>query len=75
MRKLATMRAALSDPALLRDALPGPSWHAWRVLLIALMAFVHWWEEPTMTKRFGQEYEAYCKQVPGWWPRVDRRAP
>ena len=45
------------------------------VLLIALMAFVHWWEEPTMTKRFGQEYEAYCQQVPGWWPRVDRRAP
>jgi hypothetical protein len=36
MRKLVTMRQALSDTTLLRDALPGPSWHAWRVLLVAM---------------------------------------
>ena len=30
-----TMRQALSDPELLGGALPGPSWLAWRVLLIA----------------------------------------
>jgi hypothetical protein len=36
MRKLVTMRQALSDATLLRDALPGPSWHAWRVLLISM---------------------------------------
>jgi hypothetical protein len=35
MKKLATMRDALSDPALLADALPGPSWAALRVILIA----------------------------------------
>jgi hypothetical protein len=23
-----------------------------------------------MTKRFGAGYEAYCKQVPDWWPRL-----
>jgi protein-S-isoprenylcysteine O-methyltransferase Ste14 len=47
------------------------------VLFIYLLAvaafvagFVHWWEEPTMAKRFGPEYEAYRKQVPGWWPRL-----
>jgi protein-S-isoprenylcysteine O-methyltransferase Ste14 len=43
------------------------------VLLVALMAFVHWWEEPTLIKRFGQEYEAYRHQVPGWWPRLHER--
>jgi hypothetical protein len=37
MKKLATMRKALSDPALLGDALPGESWSAWRTLLIAAM--------------------------------------
>jgi hypothetical protein len=35
MKKLATMRDALSDPALLAGALPGESWAAWRVILIA----------------------------------------
>jgi hypothetical protein len=32
-----TLRQALSDPALLGDVLSGPSWRAWRVLLIAAM--------------------------------------
>jgi hypothetical protein len=35
MKKRSTMREALADPALLGHALPGPSWSAWRVLLIA----------------------------------------
>jgi protein-S-isoprenylcysteine O-methyltransferase Ste14 len=34
-----------------------------------VVPFVRWWEEPTMVKRFGAEYEAYRRQVPGWWPR------
>jgi hypothetical protein len=37
MRKRVSMRQALSDRTLLADALPGPSWAAWRTLLIALM--------------------------------------
>jgi hypothetical protein len=32
-----TMRRALSDPALLGGVLPGNSWRAWRILLIATM--------------------------------------
>jgi hypothetical protein len=37
VRKLVSMRAALSDDDLLGKALPGESWRSWRVLLIALM--------------------------------------
>ncbi|MGC2191111.1 MAG: isoprenylcysteine carboxylmethyltransferase family protein [Candidatus Dormiibacterota bacterium] len=42
-------------------------------LLVFLVAFVHFWEERTMAKRYGAEYESYCKEVPGWWPRWLRR--
>jgi protein-S-isoprenylcysteine O-methyltransferase Ste14 len=44
-------------------------------LLIALVAFVRWYEEPTLAKRFGAQYLAYREQVPGWWPRLPRRTP
>jgi protein-S-isoprenylcysteine O-methyltransferase Ste14 len=42
--------------------------YAAAVLVIAA-AFVHWYEEPTLARRFGEQYEAYRKQVPGWWLR------
>jgi protein-S-isoprenylcysteine O-methyltransferase Ste14 len=46
------------------------------LVVVAFVAgFVHWWEEPTMAKRSGAQYEAYRKQVPGWWPRLPRRTP
>ena len=35
----------------------------------AVAAFVHWYEEPTLRRRFGEEYETYCRSVPAWWPR------
>jgi protein-S-isoprenylcysteine O-methyltransferase Ste14 len=44
------------------------------VFLAAFVAFVHWVEEPSLATRFGEQYEAYHKQVPGWWPRRPRRA-
>jgi protein-S-isoprenylcysteine O-methyltransferase Ste14 len=37
-------------------------------LLVA--AFVHLYEEPTLTRRFGADYEAYRRAVPAWWPRL-----
>jgi hypothetical protein len=37
MRKLVSMRAALGDRELLGLALPGVSWRAWRIILIAVM--------------------------------------
>lgn len=36
---------------------------------VAVAAFVHWYEEPTLRRQFGQQYEAYRRAVPAWWPR------
>ena len=35
-------------------------------------SFVHWYEEPSLRRRFGAAYEEYARQVPGWWPRLRR---
>jgi protein-S-isoprenylcysteine O-methyltransferase Ste14 len=32
-------------------------------------AFVRWYEEPTLVRQFGAEYEAYRRAVPAWLPR------
>jgi protein-S-isoprenylcysteine O-methyltransferase Ste14 len=37
---------------------------------VAFAAFVRWYEQPTLTRRYGAEYEAYLRTVPGWWPRL-----
>jgi protein-S-isoprenylcysteine O-methyltransferase Ste14 len=36
---------------------------------LAVWAFARWYEEPTLTRRFGVEYEEYRRAVPAWWPR------
>jgi protein-S-isoprenylcysteine O-methyltransferase Ste14 len=36
---------------------------------LVVWAFVRWYEEPTLLRQFGAEYEAYRGAVPGWWPR------
>jgi protein-S-isoprenylcysteine O-methyltransferase Ste14 len=33
-------------------------------------AFVRWYEEPALTRRFGADYEAYRCAVPAWRPRL-----
>jgi protein-S-isoprenylcysteine O-methyltransferase Ste14 len=33
-------------------------------------AFVRWYEEPALVRRFGAEYEAYRRAVPAWRPRL-----
>jgi len=33
-------------------------------------AFVRWYEEPTLARQYGAEYEAYRHAVPAWWPRL-----
>ncbi len=38
--------------------------------LLATHLFVLGYEEPALRRTFGQEYEAYCRQVRRWWPRV-----
>jgi protein-S-isoprenylcysteine O-methyltransferase Ste14 len=37
--------------------------------LFTVIAFVHLYEEPASRRRFGEQYEAYRRAVPAWWPR------
>lgn len=36
---------------------------------LACAAFVRWYEEPALRRRFGPEYDAYRRAVPAWIPR------
>ena len=33
-------------------------------------AFVRWYEEPTLRRRYGAQYESYQRSVRAWWPRL-----
>ena len=45
----------------------------WALVFWALTAaFVHWYEEPNLRRRFGADYEEYLRAVPGWLPRPPR---
>ena len=37
---------------------------------VLMVAFASLYEEPTLLARFGAEYEAYRRAVPGWRPRM-----
>lgn len=39
------------------------------VVLVLFHLFVVLHEEPHLSRRFGDEYDAYCARVPRWWPR------
>jgi protein-S-isoprenylcysteine O-methyltransferase Ste14 len=58
---------------ILGQALLFGSW--WLVLyagiaLAAVVAFVKGYEEPTLTRTYGDQYLDYRRNVPGWWPRL-----
>jgi hypothetical protein len=36
---------------------------------LAMAVFVHGYEEPTLHRQFGAQYQAYRQAVPAWWPR------
>jgi protein-S-isoprenylcysteine O-methyltransferase Ste14 len=38
------------------------------VFLLACHLFVLAYEEPTLKRTFGPEYEGYCQRVSRWWP-------
>ena len=40
------------------------------VFWAAVAAFVRWYEEPTLRRRFGSDYNAYCRGVAAWRPRL-----
>jgi len=43
--------------------------------LAVTASFVRLYEEPTLARSFGADYEAYRRAVPGWWPRRPPRDP
>ncbi len=58
---------------ILGQALVFGSW--WLVLyavivLAAVLTFVKGYEEPTLTRAYGEQYLEYRRNVPGWWPRL-----
>jgi hypothetical protein len=40
------------------------------IALAAVVAFVKGYEEPTLTRTYGEQYLDYRRNVPGWWPRL-----
>jgi protein-S-isoprenylcysteine O-methyltransferase Ste14 len=40
------------------------------VFFATVAAFVVTYEEPTLERRFGSDYELYRRSVPGWLPRL-----
>ena len=36
----------------------------------AFITFVYGYEQPTLARRYGAQYQAYRRAVPGWWPRL-----
>ena len=40
------------------------------VVWVVVAAFVRWYEEPHLARRFGDDYRAYHAAVPGWIPRL-----
>ena len=59
---------ALASAALFYESLPLLGYTA--VFYVSTHLFVVWYEEPTLRRTFGQEYEAYCRNVKRWWPSV-----
>ncbi len=39
------------------------------IFILITGLFVIFYEEPTLRRSFGPEYEAYCRKVNRWWPR------
>ena len=59
---------ALASAALFYESLPLLGYTG--LFFLATHLFVVWYEEPTLRRTFGQEYEAYCRQIRRWWPSV-----
>lgn len=59
---------ALASAALFYESLPLLGYTC--VFFLITHLFVMFYEEPTLRRTFGQDYEAYCHKVGRWWPRV-----
>jgi protein-S-isoprenylcysteine O-methyltransferase Ste14 len=61
---------ALAGAALFYESLPLLAYGG--VFLLVCHVFVLSYEEPTLKRTFGPEYEAYCQRVSRWWPAARR---
>jgi len=61
---------ALGGAALFYESLPLLAYGG--AFLLACHLFVLSYEEPTLKRTFGPEYEAYCQRVSRWWPAARR---
>ena len=43
------------------------------IAIIGVMLFVRFYEEPTLRRMFGTDYDEYCHNVPRWIPRLSAR--
>jgi protein-S-isoprenylcysteine O-methyltransferase Ste14 len=57
---------ALAGAALFYKSAPLLAYAA--AFLVVCHIFVLAYEEPTLRRRFGPEYEPYCERVKRWWP-------
>ena len=64
---------ALSGAALFYRSIPLAWYDA--LFFVAMNLFVFGHEEPALRRSFGPEYEAYCRNVGRWWPRLGGGAP
>ncbi|HEY3225859.1 MAG TPA: isoprenylcysteine carboxylmethyltransferase family protein [Planctomycetota bacterium] len=63
--------AIITGQALLFESWAVAAWAA--VMACAFHLFVVFYEERTLARRFGPDYEEYRKSVPRWVPRAPRR--
>jgi hypothetical protein len=73
MKPRVTLRKALEDPELLGSALAGPSWHAWRSLLLATMGEPLTPDELETFTRFTGRATPPSQRVDELWCCVGRR--
>ncbi|HUI30170.1 MAG TPA: isoprenylcysteine carboxylmethyltransferase family protein [Candidatus Acidoferrales bacterium] len=59
--------SALAGAALFYESLPLLGYTV--VFFVITHLFATWYEEPTLRKTFGKEYEEYCRRIHRWLPR------
>ena len=48
-------------------------WAYWGVVFVLISLFIRFYEEPRLTREFGDEYAAYMSHVGRWLPGLGRR--
>ena len=48
-------------------------WAYWGLAFVSISLFIRFYEEPRLTREFGDEYASYMSQVGRWLPRLRRR--